>query len=236
MLRAVETGLVRNLKDDEMCAFLLKVCNQVNLGLHGNEYGSRNPREVEQERRRDQLSHFILRLAFCGNPENIRWLVSHETILLKCRFEKIGAADRQAFLSTCTAECRVASTQERAELKEQLTVIHGPNTAAYEEFIVVPFESVPDLVSRRGVFLRKGMAYVPRSEAFSYALSKFKDQLEAQLERTAKELPALRDDRIVPLLELLKKADTSQANGNDSSKGFIEGNLTASDVDSVYPI
>jgi len=231
VLRAVEAGLIRNLKDDEMAAFLLKACTQSNLILHGNEYGARNPREVEMERRRDHLSHFILRLAFCGNPENIRWFVNHESILIRTRFEKIASGDKHLFLAKCTAGCQVASGPEKRELLPQFVQIHGHNVA-YEDFLVVSFESVPDLVSRRGVFLKDGFAYVPKSEAFSIAFSRFKEQLEAQLERTAKELPALRDDRILPLLDLIRKAETGASAGpGDISKGFIEGVLTADQVD-----
>lgn len=229
VLRAVETALVRNLRDDDLSSFLAKSCAQVGLVLHGNEFALRNPREADAERRRDHLSHFILRLAFCGNPENIRWLVSHETILLRTRFERSSGSDKGGFLNRSTTGCRVASPGEKRALSQQLAAVHGSDA---EDFYAVPFDVVPDLVGRRGVFIRSGVAYVPKSEAFSIVMSQFREQLEAQMERTAKELPSLRDDRLVPLLELVKRAD-STAGAGEASKGFIEGHLTAEDVDKV---
>ncbi len=229
VLRTVETGLIRGMKDEELGALLMKSCNQTNLVLHGNEYGERNLREVEIERRRDHLSHFILRLAFCGNPENIRWFVNYESVLLRSRFDRLTTGDKLLFITSCTGEFAVASTEEKKMVSEQLSSIHGNLD---EDFFLVPWHIVPDLVSRRALYLQKGIAYVPKSEAFSIVLSRFRDGLEAQMERTAKELPSLRDERILPLLDLIKKADTKQVSaGADSSKGFIEGQLTADEVD-----
>lgn len=234
VLRAIETGLIRNLKEDELVAQVLKAVLQSNLVLHGNEYGQMNGREVDAERRRDHLSHFILRLAFCGNPENIRWFVQHEAILLKSRFERISSGDRQLFLGSSTSDCRLASPEDRKVFTGELSAIHG---SASEDFFLVPWHIVPDLVGRRGVFIRDGIAWVPKSEAFSIVLTRFKESLEAQMERTAKELPGLRDDRIVPLLELIKRSDSSHAaNADAANKGFIEGNLTADAVDTVFKL
>lgn len=232
VLRSIDSAMIRTLRDDDLWAVINKACNQVGLGLHGNEYGLRNPKDVDQERRRDHLSHYILRLAFCGNPENIRWLVQQESVLLKCRFERISSGDRSLFLAKYSSDCRVAEREELVQVMDELRQLHGPGVN--DDFFVVPWQSVPDLVGRRGVFLRKGYAYVPKAEAFSIILTRFKEMLEGQLERTAKELPALRDDRILPLLELVKKADPYSATGGgagDASKGFIEGQLMAADVD-----
>jgi DNA primase large subunit len=218
-----------------MAAFLLKACTTANLVLHGNEYGARNLREVEQERRRDHLSHFILRLAFCGNPENMRWFVNNETVLMRTRYEKMASGDRSLYVNRNTTDCPLLSREQRMEIINELAQVHGPHLANTEEFFVVPWHAVPDLVGRRGVFLRRGFAFVPRSEAFSIILARFREQLDTQMERTAKELPGLRDDRILPLLDLIRKAEaTSQATGGDAARGFVEGGvITADQVDAA---
>jgi DNA primase large subunit len=227
VLRAVETAMIRNLNGDDFCSFIFKAA-QTHLVMHGNEYGRRQVREVDQERRRDHLSHYILRLAYCGNPDGIRWFVAHETALFKARFEKAAAQERSEFVAWSVGDCPVATAEQKEQWARELSM-SSPNSSPNETFYIVPFEMVPDLVGRRGVFLHGGDAFVPKSEAFSIVANRFKEQLEAQMERTAKELPSLRDDRVLPLLDLIKAADAPTS--VDTSKGFIEGVLTAADID-----
>ncbi|THH01245.1 hypothetical protein EW026_g1417 [Hermanssonia centrifuga] len=82
---------------------------------------------------------------------------------------------------------------------------------AQEKYYKVKWTRVPDLVEKRKVFLKDGMAYVPAREQSSIVFQEFSSSLEKALERTAKELPRLDEDtRIVPILDNL-------------SQGFLAG-------------
>lgn len=255
MLRAVETAGLRGLKDDELAAWVRRH-EQKHLPLHGNNVAARFP--LLEERRRDEAAHFILRLAFCGavpregaapaqgallTPEDgRRWLVQQEVQLLRLRLQLLAResrAERDHFLAHALAHVRSTAPDavgalpaaEKAALLAELRAVHGAE-GAEDEFLRVRWELVPDLVGRRAVLLRQGVALVPRAEAASVILSCFREELEAALERIARDVPFLRDDRIVPLLDALRQggagADASAAPGTE---GAPLAALLAADVD-----
>ena len=47
---------------------------------------------------KDQISHFILRMAYCRTEELRRWFLTNECILFKIRFETAKASDVDNFL------------------------------------------------------------------------------------------------------------------------------------------
>lgn len=225
------------------------------MPLHGNYVAARFP--LFDERRRDESSHFILRLAFCGAvpndtaavdtnalnnaEEGRRWFVSQETALLRYRLQMSAEnrAEREEFLNHCLRVLSQSSSdtirplqpEEKSSLIEELRVIHPPEVIS-EEFFNCAWELVPDLVAKRAVLLRRGRAFVPRSECVSIILNRFKEELENSLESIAKEIPFLRDDRIVPLLDALRKCDYSLDSAMaSSSSSAILNQLTAADID-----
>lgn len=53
--------------------------------------------KLVEERKRDLISHFILRLAFCKTPEQTKWFIQHEIELFKYRFQLVGCFFNQSF-------------------------------------------------------------------------------------------------------------------------------------------
>lgn len=52
------------------------------MKLSDNRDGA-DPQELYDERRKDHISHFVLRLAFCRSEEQRRWLLQQETELFR---------------------------------------------------------------------------------------------------------------------------------------------------------
>ena len=255
VLKAVETAGIRNLRDDDLSAWIRKY-EQKHLPLHGNNVAARFP--LFDERRRDESAHYILRLAFCGAVPNEaialgdtsalntaedgrRWFFNQETTLLRYRLQMLAEnrAEREDFLSHClrilsqsSDSIRPLLPEEKSSLIDQLRAIH-PVEVLNEEFYNCAWELVPDLVAKRAVLLNRGRALVPRSDCASIILNRFKEELEASLEKIAREIPFLRDDRLVPLLDALRRCDYSldAAMTSGTAGNTVIGQLAAADVD-----
>lgn len=76
------------------------------------------------------------------------------------------------------------SAEEKAALQAELvsTTPSLASTWSKEIFFKVPWTLVPDLVSRRMVYLKGGLAYVPQKEQMSLVLQTFRERLERGLE------------------------------------------------------
>lgn len=251
-MKAVETAGIRNLKEDD----LVKAIRKHHANLHGNSNPERFP--LFDERRRDESSHFILRLAFCGAvpndtlsltdaealngaEEGRRWFVSQEVALLRYRLQVVvdSSKEREEFISHALRLLAQASPDlvrqmrpdEKLAVMDQLRAIHPPDVLNNEEFYNVAWELVPDLVAKRAVLLHRGRAFVPRSECTSIVLNRFREELELSLEAIAREIPFMRDDRIVPLLDALRRCDYSLDAAMSSTSSTLIGQLAAADID-----
>ncbi|PWN27848.1 hypothetical protein BDZ90DRAFT_246216 [Jaminaea rosea] len=175
---------------------------------------SRNGIDIEMERMKDHISHFVLRLAFCKTEDLQRRFVRAENVLFRLRFETDDSTAREAFLRTLDLNWEPVSQQEKQQFKEELlaaTPSLGQRDWDGEAFFKVPWTKVPDLVEKRRVFLRRGVAWVPMREQSSLIMAEFTNRLNKELEYTARSLPRLdEDDRLLPLL-------------NHLSLGFLAG-------------
>lgn len=80
MLKAIETASIRNLKDEEFVT-RFKALEDKYMPLHSN--AAAKGYAIDEERKSDITSHFILRLGFCMNEETRRWFVQQEAALFK---------------------------------------------------------------------------------------------------------------------------------------------------------
>lgn len=206
------------------------------------------PELLLEERRKDQYSHFILRLAFCRNEELRKKFVNSETFLFKLRYLQLTKAEKQQFISGLDFVWSEVSSEEKAGLKQELVAAHyndvsiglrqgtlGGSSAFLQRKAVdendvweclkgeklskLPWEEVPDLVAGRKVVIRRGYAYVPEFLQMNLLANEFSKFLEQQLLATLRLLPGLdEDERLIPILDNL-------SNGYVSSEfqGFEEG-------------
>jgi len=132
------------------------------------------------------------------------------------------------------------SEKEKKELKDELLDVlhlHYYNYTNEEQYIQrfendtyykIPFEQVVDLVQRRLIYIKGGIAYVPSDEQFFIIINKYKDHLRESMEEMAKDMTKMVDDeRITPLLDNLSRQyvedDYIVSGGNDIKHQDISG-------------
>ncbi|TIC46368.1 DNA primase, large subunit [Wallemia mellicola] len=213
VLAEIEASQVRNRSFQDMRTVIQTQCKKL-LNLSSNTMRSST---LDAERKKDHVSHYVLRLAFCRSEELRRRFVKAETTLFRIRFDDASTSERNAFLQSLknSQSSRIdweeVDSIEKESLKDLLTnsnpaiaISKSGNEFDKETYYKVKWTQVPELVERRRVFLKEGYAYVPMRDQTSLIMNSFSSQLTQALEYTAKALPRLDEDsRLLPVLSHL---------------------------------
>uniref|UniRef100_A0A7S3H1X7 DNA primase large subunit n=1 Tax=Spumella elongata TaxID=89044 RepID=A0A7S3H1X7_9STRA len=181
--------------------------------LLSNREFSHRMNEVE----RDQVSHFILRLAYCRTEELRRWFLGQECSLMKYRLDSLSDEERASFMLSNGMDFDPVSNEEKNSRKDKLIDLAGVTSVSIIKttFYKVPFQQALSLVSSRSVYLEKGFAYVPLQRLVSIIVTRFRMQLSRALAEAANSFDIVGSDhRIGPLLKNMNK----QFIGNDFTK------------------
>ncbi|KAK9464705.1 eukaryotic and archaeal DNA primase, large subunit-domain-containing protein, partial [Lipomyces arxii] len=191
--------------------------------------------QLDEERKKDHCSHFILRLAFCRSEELRHRFIKSETTLFRLRYTTADIAEQHALLTRYDFGWTPVSETEKRELGESLSFASDYNPNVNESYFKVPFERVPELVEARKVYIEDGIAYVPESQQLALILTEFSDRLSRALEITARALPRLdEDDRLLPILKHLSSGFVGPEYNPDYADGENEaGIVRAAQVDSL---
>ena len=186
VLAEIEACSFRNKTPAETAAHLTPLLQKW-LPLHSNTSSAAGSQDenLRLERQKDHYSHFILRLAFSSTEDLRRRFSRIESALFKLRFQNDDAKERQRFVESLRLEWEVVSEEERNVLGPDLqNATPGLKRQDVEEggWFKVDFETVPELVEGRRVFLKAGKAYVPVREQLSIVLAGFNARLDKGLE------------------------------------------------------
>uniref|UniRef100_A0A3P9LEQ8 DNA primase large subunit n=1 Tax=Oryzias latipes TaxID=8090 RepID=A0A3P9LEQ8_ORYLA len=190
------------------------------------------PSEFEK-RRKDHISHFILRLAYCQTEDLRRWFIQQEVDLFRYRFTDLPPQQKLEFLHKNNLKYNTVSDKEKKELSDKLLMssysVSGV-TVEKLEFYKVPFQDALDLVRSRKVYLKAGFAFVPQQDIVTIVLNDFRTRLSKALALTARSLPAVHsDERLHPLLNHLSHAYL----GQDYSIQKNVGKISLEQIDSL---
>lgn len=224
--------------------------------------------QVLAERRKDYYSHFTLRLVFCRTEELRKKFLKNETTLFKIRYNMLQPKEQHEFvkLNGGKLSWEYISNEEKLDKIESLLAASGPTIKMVltiessgdanfslsqeqlrqhirlkENFIKLPFEKVPNLVSLRQVYLERGYAYIPSTLQVSLLSIVFSDLLSVALMKTFQALPRLEeDDRLLPLLNNLSRNFANiqyDSFGEDGANSDITAtSITTNDITKHFPL
>lgn len=218
LLKAVENLGVSYVKGTEQYQ------SKLEAEIRKLKFSYRENLEDEYEpRRRDHISHFILRLAYCQSEDLRRWFIQQEMDLLRFRFNILPKDKIQDFLRDSHLHFEAISNEEK-ELRSADLVASSPslNERVVESVYKIPFADALDLFRGRKVYLEDGFAYVPLKDIVAIVLNEFRTKLSKALALTARTLPAVQsDERLQPLLKHLSHSYTGQDYSTQGSTGKI---------------
>ncbi|KAA8583893.1 DNA primase large subunit [Etheostoma spectabile] len=193
---------------------------------------SSGPTEYEK-RRKDHISHFILRLAYCQTEDLRRWFIQQEVDLFRYRFNELHPKQKLEFLHRNNLQYDTISVEEKKALHDKLVnssyAVSGI-TVEDQDFYKVPFQDALDLVRTRKVYLKAGYVFIPHQDIVTIVLNDFRTRLSKALALTARSLPAVHsDERLQPLLNHLSHAYV----GQDYSIQKNVGKISLEQIDSL---
>lgn len=147
----------------------------------------------------DRLSHFTLRLALCNNEEWRRWFCRAEVALFRSRFQTASPADHARFFVDNSIPMERVTDPD---IIEEVVSLNRKKDAGHDVF-QMPFINALDLVGKRKVIVRDGLALVPNREMLTIVCARFRSELSANLAatfRASHQMNLKWDDRIKPLL------------------------------------
>mmetsp|Transcript_32706 Transcript_32706/g.67587 ORF Transcript_32706/g.67587 Transcript_32706/m.67587 type:complete len:503 (-) Transcript_32706:106-1614(-) len=241
VLKAIDSGKAKNLEFTEFKYVVDKACHQF-LPLRDNST------DFEEDMRKDNISHYVLRIAYSRTEELRRWFLRQEELLFKHRFNaldvdgrnhamKLLAGNGGSALSNIDEEFWLHHNSElqrvfgHAVVDDDGTMLRN-SAKPWEHVYIVPFEQVLDLVSSRRVFLSEGNAYVVSRDIVSVVISNFRQRLSRNLTENARAFYAKAEeeaDRLGPLLENLTNAYL----GPSFAAGTAVGQLTLDKIPTV---
>lgn len=190
---------------------------------------------LQAQRKKDHYSHWTLRLAFAGTADLRERFTRLETQLFKLRLQQDDLRERRAFIDSLPMSWQMVDEQEKSTWLDSLKAGTGFRKGDEENWFKVDWEAVPDLVERRQVFLRKGMAYVHVREQTTLVVNEFSRSMATGLELAARFLPRMdEENRLRPILHHLSQSFIAPDAGYDESSSIGDlATMSAASIDGL---
>ncbi|KAH9946019.1 DNA primase, large subunit [Epithele typhae] len=193
------------------------------------DHSTAKTKPIDEQRRKDHIGHFVLRFAFCRTEDLRRRFIKAEVMLFRLRYADEPATEQQAFMNSKDFDWQLATPEEMQGILQPMP------SESQGRYYKLKWTRVPNLVERREVIMKGGMAYVHSAKQAEILYREFQTHLEKELEATAKALPRLDEDtRLVPILDNLSKGfQAGVASQWSDVEGSPDDTLTAEMIDEM---
>ncbi|KAJ3342485.1 hypothetical protein HDU93_002244 [Gonapodya sp. JEL0774] len=239
VLKSIENALLRTKSEVEVRQHVAQMMEKYLPLSRAEKSGFK---DLSYERRKDLVSHHILRLAFSRTDDLRAWFLRQEVALFKHRWEQCSADERTNFVDSLKLDLHPVSPEERRILEPSLRQCDsrflnkdqlGGDPFVDTQFYKIPWTKVLELVATRRVFLHRGLAYVPSDHILSLVVSEYRAYLQQALETTARALPRMDEDsRLAPVLVNLGTQHSSRQDYS-ASNASLAGQITHADIDKL---
>uniref|UniRef100_A0A914Y6X0 DNA primase large subunit n=1 Tax=Panagrolaimus superbus TaxID=310955 RepID=A0A914Y6X0_9BILA len=184
---------------------------------------------LEDERRKDRISHCILRMAFCQSPEQTKWFIQQEVELFRSRFSIETQDNILNFLRVNNFELEQVQLDEKRHFSKQLSAGNKIPEEHIDktEFWKVEFSRAFELIRGRKVFLWKGMIYITFKELVAVIATRLRLVMSKAMAKEAMNMGRLNEEeRLLPMLRKLTKIDTNSGyqpkNANEITPQMVD--------------
>jgi DNA primase large subunit len=193
--------------------------------------------------RRDAISHYVLRVAFCRTEENRRWFVSQERALLKLRLNKLDTGDLVLFMRANGLTYTTLTESDFKRLHTDIETVEAAqryagtitHTTARSHFRV-PFEEALELVRERGVVLDSGDAIVECKYLTTVVLGRYRASLSEAMAATSRAYPVIAPNlsRLAPVFEFASRRITMPTEDSRFAFSGSQRTTTVADIETLY--
>lgn len=209
--------------------------NQLNFFIRKNVEINDLSNDLYDDRRKDHISHSILRLAYCRTEEQRRWFINQEVDLFRFRLNNENADSFKSFLELNHLDYQPIQDDEKNCI-HSLIFDSNPSIKREnifkEDYFKVHYTEVLDIIQCRKTYLRNGYAYIAINDLKLVIVNKFRMKLSHALAFTARILPELEEDR--RLRNMLTNLGQQYLESDyNASKGQFSDTITPDMIDDL---
>lgn len=181
----------------------LKINNEKNFYTAGRSELTGNSFEA---RKRDHISHFLLRIFYCQNDQLRQWFINRETKLFKIRF--LDANMTPKILKECLTyygfNFEIVTTDSDLDLYKKIYWNQSVfNNNLRSIAFKLKFEEALDLVRYRKVFVKDGFAYIGGRDMVSVLCNQFRLNLSREMAKMNTDFYMFDEPRLICKLDSL---------------------------------
>lgn len=182
-----------------------------------------DPCKMYEARKRDHISHYLLRIYYCQSAELRKWYVNRETELFRYRLTE------SSMTNASTTSCELQECLKyygydydivdcvQQEMHDRVSWMEFHNNHLTRIVFKMHFLDALELIRSRRVYLEGGYAYIPAPEMVSVLCAQFRANLSRDLARMHTDFEFLDEERLIQRLDALHRSYITEMKSEQSA-------------------